>query len=141
MNARHAITIASPLNPTSNVETRRPVYPEGVFLPRSRGLPVLRLPPVFAPARRVFGRAQRPADTHPVRRDRNGWNGESRGRYDAAIASPREPTFNVETRRSVYITASRGSTRTIRCSIRFGLGGPQWCRRAVALDRMRVARG
>jgi len=32
-----------------NWETHRARYPEGVFLPRSRGLPVLRLPPVTVP--------------------------------------------------------------------------------------------
>jgi hypothetical protein len=30
-------------------ETHRAMYPEGVFLPRSRGLPVLRLPPGTVP--------------------------------------------------------------------------------------------
>jgi hypothetical protein len=60
-----------------NWTTRRAIYPEGVFLPRSRGLPVFRLPP--GPSHATCMRSRPSAHRHSrAHRDRNRWTDESR---------------------------------------------------------------
>jgi len=122
----------------------RSIYPKGFFLPRSRELPVFRLPPEDRPTRPAAGRAQRSIDTHgtaetttdaPLRRgcftaphglvvQWQSVDGPSRQINSAHGALPLAQHTNV------------GSIATIPHRFGFGLGDVGRCRWARALDRV-----